>query len=60
MRISELHKLLTEHFGEQWVSSYVKDMVHSELGGQTVLQALELGFEPASIWKVISKKENIR
>ena len=53
MRITELRRRLNEHFGPEWAPSYSKDMVLAELGGQTIDQALDLGMEPADIWKAV-------
>lgn len=55
MRITELRRRLNEHFGESWAPSYSKDFVMAELGGQSVDQALEMGFEPADIWRAVVK-----
>ena len=40
MRIAELRRRMTEHFGADWAPSYAKDFVMAELGGQTVDQAV--------------------
>jgi putative NIF3 family GTP cyclohydrolase 1 type 2 len=53
MRVSELRRRLTAHFGPDWAPSYVKDIVLAELGGQTIERALELGMEPADIWRAV-------
>lgn len=53
MRITELKRRLLEHFGADWAPSYSKDFVHSELGGLTIDQALEMGMEPADIWRAV-------
>lgn len=53
MRITELRRRLTEHFGESWAPSYSKDFVLAELGGQTIDQALAMGMEPADIWRAV-------
>lgn len=55
MRITELRRRLTEHFGENWAPSYAKDTVLAELGGQTINQALEMGMEPGDIWRAVLK-----
>ena len=55
MRITELRRRLTEHFGADWAPSYAKDFVMAELGGQTVDQALAMGMEPADIWRAVVK-----
>ncbi|MGA0901667.1 MAG: DUF3046 domain-containing protein [Candidatus Nanopelagicaceae bacterium] len=53
MRITELRRRLTAHFGENWAPSYSKDFVLAELGGQTIDQALAMGVEPADIWRAV-------
>lgn len=53
MRITELHRRLNEHFGADWAPSYCKDIVLSELGGQTIDEALALGVEAGEIWKAV-------
>lgn len=53
MRITELRRRLTEHFGPDWAPSYAKDIVLAELGGQTVEEALKMGMEPAEIWRAV-------
>lgn len=55
MRITELRRRLTEHFGADWAPSYSKDFVMAELGGQTIDQALAIGMEPADIWRAVVK-----
>lgn len=55
MRVSELRRRLTEHFGIDWAPSYAKDTVLAELGGQTVDQALAMGMEPGDIWRAVLK-----
>jgi hypothetical protein len=51
MRITDLRALISESFADP--DTYSKDIVHSELGGATVNQALDIGFEPREIWKAI-------
>ena len=55
MRITELRRRLTAHFGPDWAPSYSKDFVMAELGDQSVDQALEMGFDPADIWRAVVK-----
>ena len=55
MRITELRRRLTAHLGPDWAPSYSKDFVMAELGGQSVDQALEMGFDPADIWRAVLK-----
>jgi len=42
---------LAEYFPDS--DTYARDIVHSELGGQTVNQALAGGLEPGDIWKAV-------
>ena len=51
MRITELRLRLKENFSDP--DTYSRDIVHSELGGITVNQAIEIGFEPGDIWKAV-------
>lgn len=51
MRITELRFRMKEYFPD--ADTYARDMVHAELGGQTVNQALDMGMEAGDIWKAI-------
>jgi hypothetical protein len=51
MRITELRSRIFDYFSDP--DTYARDIVHSELGGQTVNEALAGGFEPGDIWKAI-------
>ena len=49
MRITELRARIAEYFPDP--TTYSRDIVHAELGGVTVEQALVMGQEPGDIWK---------
>ena len=51
MRITELRARMRDYFPDS--STYAQDIVHSELGGQTVNQALDMGMDAGDIWKAI-------
>jgi Protein of unknown function (DUF3046) len=51
MRITELRNRINAYFSDP--DTYSRDIVHAELGGVTVNQALEIGQEPGDIWKAI-------
>jgi len=51
MRITELRNRISDYFSDP--DTYSRDIVHAELGGVTVNQALEVGQEPGEIWKAI-------
>jgi len=41
------------HFGETYADSFARDHVMSELGGRTVVQALEDGWETKDVWRAV-------
>ena len=47
MRITELRSKLSEAFSDS--DTFAQDMVLAELGGQTINQALDMGFEAGDI-----------
>ena len=51
MRITELRSRMSDYFSD--AATYAQDIVHSELGGQTVNQALAMGMEAGDIWKAV-------
>ena len=51
MRITELRSRLSEAFPDS--DTFAQDMVLAELGGQTINQALDMGFEAGDIWKAV-------
>ncbi len=48
MRITELRERISLYFSDP--ITYSQDIVHSELGGRTVNEALASGMEPREIW----------
>ena len=51
MRISELRSRINDYFADS--DTYVRDIVHAELGGLTVNEALVRGHEPGDIWRAV-------
>jgi hypothetical protein len=51
MRITDLRYRISEYFSDP--DTYSRDIVHSELGGFTVNEALARGFEAGDIWKAV-------
>ena len=51
MRITELRSRMSDYFSD--ADTYARDIVHSELGGVTVNQALARGDEAGDIWKAV-------
>ena len=53
MREREFWELLEEVFGRGYGRSLARDQVLAALGGMTVLEALEAGEEPRTVWNVL-------
>jgi len=51
MRTTELRLRMADYFPDS--DTYSRDIVHSELGGLTVNEALTRGFEAGDIWKAV-------
>ncbi|WP_035846109.1 DUF3046 domain-containing protein [Kitasatospora azatica] len=53
MRLTEFWGRMDEHFGAGYARSFAHDHVMSELGGRTVQQALDAGWEAKDVWRVV-------
>ncbi|MDH6121746.1 DUF3046 domain-containing protein [Kitasatospora sp. GAS204B] len=53
MRLTEFWRRMDEHFGAGYAESFARDHVMSELGGRTVHQALDAGWEAKDVWRVL-------
>ena len=51
MRISELRSRLAAYLPDP--DTYARDIIHSELGGISVNDAIAIGMEPDEIWKAV-------
>jgi hypothetical protein len=51
MRITELRSRISDYFSDP--DTYSRDIVHAELGGRTVNEALKTDMEIGEIWKAI-------
>ncbi|WP_405011370.1 DUF3046 domain-containing protein [Kitasatospora sp. NBC_01539] len=59
MRLTEFWRRMHEHFGEVYAESFAKDHVMSELGGRTVCQALDAGWEAKDVWRVVCRTQGV-
>lgn len=57
MWVTELRRRLIAHFGKDYASSWAKDFVLPELGGISVDEALQLGFDAQTIWKAVAANQ---
>ena len=53
MRLTEFWKRMEGHFGPAYADSFASDHVMSELGGRTVRQALDAGWEARDVWRAV-------
>ncbi|MGW2030180.1 MULTISPECIES: DUF3046 domain-containing protein [Streptomyces] len=53
MRLTVFWQRMAEHFGPGYADTFARDHVMSELGGRTVNQALDAGWEAKDVWRVV-------
>jgi len=51
VRISELRSRMGDYFTD--ADTYARDIVHAELGGLTINEALARDFEAGDIWRAV-------
>lgn len=59
MRLTEFWRRMDEQFGEAYAESFAQDHVMSELGGRTVRQALDAGWEARDVWRAICRTREV-
>ncbi|MFF5366675.1 DUF3046 domain-containing protein [Streptomyces sp. NPDC013187] len=53
MRLTVFWQRMAEHFGPGYAETFARDHVMSELGGRTVDEALEAGWDAKEVWQVV-------
>ena len=53
MRLTEFWNRMNAHFGATYADSFARDYVMTELGGRTVHQALDAGWEAKDVWRAV-------
>jgi hypothetical protein len=53
MRLTEFWSRMNDHFGPAYADSFARDHVMTELGGRTVVQALDAGWEAKDVWRAV-------
>lgn len=53
MRLTVFWQRMTDHFGPAYADSFASDHVMSGLGGRTVNEALDAGWEAKEVWRVV-------
>lgn len=51
MRLTVFWQRMRDYFGEPYVDSFARDHVMSELGGRTVREALDDGWDARDVWR---------
>ncbi|CBG69604.1 MULTISPECIES: DUF3046 domain-containing protein [Streptomyces] len=53
MRLTVFWQRMADHFGEGYADTFARDHVMSGLGGRTVSEALDAGWEAKDVWRVV-------
>ncbi|WP_326576403.1 DUF3046 domain-containing protein [Streptomyces sp. NBC_00487] len=53
MRLTVFWQRMADHFGEGYADTFARDHVMSDLGGRTVHEALDAGWEAKDVWRVV-------
>jgi hypothetical protein len=59
MRLTDFWQRMAEHFGPAYVDSFARDHVMSELGGRTVREALEAGWDAKDVWRAVCEAVDV-
>jgi DUF3046 family protein len=60
VRLTVFWERMTEQFGPGYADSFARDHVMSELGGRTVLQALDQGVSAKEVWAAVRRSLDLR
>ncbi len=53
MKLTVFWQRMHAHFGEAYADSFARDHVMSELGGRTVREAFDAGWEAKDVWRAV-------
>ncbi len=53
MRLTDFWARLEQTFGQAYAASVARDQVLPQLGGRTIVEALEAGEEAAVVWRAV-------
>ncbi|MEU6369258.1 DUF3046 domain-containing protein [Streptomyces sp. NPDC046931] len=59
MRLTVFWQRMADHFGEAYADTFARDHVMAELGGRTVHQALDAGWEARDVWRVVCRAMDV-
>jgi hypothetical protein len=55
VRLTDFWERMRTQFGSGYADSFARDYVLSELGGRTVVEALEQGEEAVTVWRAVCR-----
>ncbi|MFG2455246.1 DUF3046 domain-containing protein [Streptomyces sp. M41(2017)] len=53
MRLTVFWQRMADHFGAGYADTFARDHVMTELGGRTVNEALDAGWEARDVWRAV-------
>jgi hypothetical protein len=53
MRLTHFRQLMADEFGRVRAEMIARDHVFSAFGGRTIDQALDAGYDPKDVWRVV-------
>ena len=59
MRLTDFWERMRAHFGESYADSYARDHHMSELGGRTIVEALDAGMDAKDVWRVVCRVADV-
>ncbi|MFF3416056.1 DUF3046 domain-containing protein [Streptomyces sp. NPDC002698] len=59
MRLTVFWQRMADHFGAGTAETFARDHVMTELGGRTVHEALDAGWEAKEVWRVVCANMNV-
>ncbi len=59
MKLTVFWERMSSHFGAGYADSFARDHVMSELGGRTVYEAFEAGWEAKDVWRAVCQAVDV-
>lgn len=59
MRVSEFWSLMDDEFGTGYARSLGRDLVLTDVGGRSALEALEAGIDPKAVWLAVCDAKDV-
>ncbi|MEG3631134.1 DUF3046 domain-containing protein [Streptomyces poriticola] len=59
MRLTVFWQRMADHFGPGYADTFARDHVMSQLGGRTVHEALDAGWDTKDVWRVVCSVMNV-